>query len=102
MGQVITASEICVFSQMVYGGSRKRTPTKKTFVSLKMDVSFVLNPFLLGVFLWERRIAWCFQFDINNCNDYIFVILNNSLIDAFLNVKLLFCSKQMTPASCFP
>ena len=33
----ITALEICVFSQMVHGG----IATKKTLVTIQMDVSFV-------------------------------------------------------------
>ena len=46
----ITASTICVLSQMVHVGRRKNIPTKMTLVTIQMDVSFVLSPFLLGVF----------------------------------------------------
>ena len=36
----ITASTICVFTQMVYGGRRKSIATKKTLVTIQMGVSF--------------------------------------------------------------
>ena len=34
----ITASKMCVFSQMVHGENRKSIPTKKTMVTIQMDV----------------------------------------------------------------
>ena len=74
----ITASKICLLLQMVHGGRRKSILIKKTWITIQIDLSFVLNPFLLGVFPSERRvlIAWCVQFVIINLYEYIFAIFN--------------------------
>ena len=98
----IIASKICMLLQMVQVWRRKSITTEKTLETIQMDVSFVWNPFLLGVLPYKRRvlIAWCVQFIIINFYDYVLQMLLIPLLVFMLNN--FFCSKQMTQASCFP
>ena len=94
--------DLCVYTDGAQW-KLKSVATKKILITIQICVSFVWSFFLLGVCHHGKRvlIAWCVQFVIIHFCLYIFEILINFLMGVCFVLSCLFCSKQMTQASCF-